>query len=209
MPPAAAAPNAAARGSPAAATAAASTAAAASAEAAAGDATAVAPRRRRRTAMQREGDNMTTMTVVLVGAITLAVGASLVEAGLRAWRGSARRKRRERKARGSRDNLEATPPPSPPPLTVNTRAHQARARLSRLRRVDFGAHRRKAARNAAVLSALKPSLADLCWGLTGRAPPAQPRGLPEGEYYRSPRRSRDGSYAPVSPRMDQRGFRRR
>lgn len=81
---------------------------------------------------------MTTMTVVLVGAITLAVGASLVEAGLRAWRGAARRKRRERKARGSHDSLEVTPPPSPTPLTVNTRAHQARNHPSRVRRAAPG-----------------------------------------------------------------------
>jgi len=140
---------------------------------------------------------MTTMTVVLVGAITLAVGASLVEAGLRAWRGSARRKRRERKARGSQDNLEVTPPPSPPPLSVNTRAHQARTRQRRLQRIALGAYRRASPRNAATLSAAKPSLIHA--GADRRAPPAQPRGLPEGEYYRSPRRSRDGSYAPGSP----------
>ena len=68
---------------------------------------------------------MATVTTVLLGAVTLAVGASLVEAGLRAWRAAARRRRRERerKARGSQD---ATPPNSPPPLRIDTRTHQAR-----------------------------------------------------------------------------------
>jgi hypothetical protein len=74
--------------------------------------------------VQEQGDTMGTVTAVLLGAVTLAVGASLVEAGLRAWRAAARRRRRERKARGSQS--DTTPPMSPPPLRVDTRMHQAR-----------------------------------------------------------------------------------
>lgn len=127
MPPAAApAFDAAARGAAPAATSAAAPAPPAGAAPAGGDASVAPPRRRRRVAVQKEADTVTTVTTVLLGAVTLAVGASLVEAGLRAWRAAARRRRREkeRKARGSQDT---TPPNTPPPLRVDTRMHQARA----------------------------------------------------------------------------------
>jgi hypothetical protein len=95
-------------------------------------------------------------------------------------------------------------PPSTPPATPQQagtpRAYQARTCTAALLLPACSrAHGRTRCRTRSlVIGSLPPRSRPLTPPLTAH-PPAQPRGLPEGEYYRSPRRSREGSLAGASP----------